>query len=133
MIIIKKANAYSYHFGPLECECQKLHSSDEGIRFCAVTFKINKDLLPENQQILCYVLNLFSQICLDKAYFISHFYFRIKDIILIEGETHASLFEELEDSMIQKLNRQFFFTGKPLQWQEQWQQVVMPTSCSCSK
>ena len=133
MIIIKKANAYLYHFGPLECECQRLHSSDERIPYCTVTFKLNKDLIPENQPILNYVLSLFSQICLDKAYFIPHFYFRIKDIILISGKTDESLFAELEDSIIQKINRQYFFTGKPLQWQEQWQCLILPASCSSSK
>lgn len=130
MIIIKKANAYLYHFGPLECDCVKLHTSEEGTSYCAVVFKINRELLPENKQVLAYVMNLFSQICLDKEYFIPHFYFRIKDIILVSGDLHESVLDDLDDSVIQKLHRQFFYTGNPLQWQEQWKNVIIPASCT---
>lgn len=131
MIIIKKANAYSYYFGPLECECQKLHSSEEGIPYCSIIFKIHKDLLPEKQQTLRFVMRLFSEICLDKAYFIPHFYFQIKDIVLICSGKHESMFKDLDDAIVQKLNQQFFFTAKPMEWQEPLERML-PSECNCS-
>lgn len=124
MIIIKKENSYSYYFGPLECNCQQISISDDDIPYCDVIFKINRDQLHSTKPVLMHILTIFSQLCSDKQYFIPHFYFRVKDILLISEKKEESLLYEQDYITLHKLNNHFFFTGNTLHWQHQLQNII---------
>ena len=125
MIIIKKENAYSYYLGALECNCQQISISDDDIPFCDVIFKINRDQLHTTKPVLSHILTIFSQLCSEKHYFIPHFYFRVKDILLINENKEESLLYEQDYITLQKLNDHFFFTGNPLHWQQQIKKIFV--------
>lgn len=124
MIIIKKANAYSYHFDQMECECFQLPVADSSIPYFDVIFKIRQEAIEHQSTIFTHVLTIFSQLCADKSYFVPHFYFRVKDILLISDDTEDSLMYDLDFVALQKSNNHFFFTGNPLQWQHQMKILI---------
>lgn len=133
MIIIKKANAYSYHFGPLECECQKRIRSEDDLPYCEVVFKIQRQLIPAEEPVLPFILQLFAQMCFDKSYFIPHFYFQIKDILLLSDAEEKSLLFEFDFVTLQKLHQLYFYTGNSSLWQQQWQQIKKTSNLNCNK
>lgn len=128
MIIIKKADAFSYRLGPVDCDCRIRYVANDGMPHCDVTFRVDILEMPVDQQFFPLLLETFSRMCDDKSYFIPRFYFRIMDVLLRSPDGVQSLFEELDDEVRKKFHRQLFSSAEPNTWLHEWKQLLTKTS-----